>query len=248
MTTPSFELATMDAVDFLTRLDDESVDCIVTDPAYESLEKHRAIGTTTRLQAWFQIFRNSRFPDLLREAQRVLVPNAHLYVMSDQETAFVIRPMIESLGLTWWKLIIWAKTKAGTEEPSAGMGYHYRAAHEVITFAEKGKRRLNDLGIPDVLPFPRVRTAWDGSGPAYPTEKPVGLSRVLIEQSTAPGELVVDPFLGSGSTGEAALLAGRNFAGCDVAPDAVRRAGLRLARHGTAGLVTRDRKQGELFG
>jgi site-specific DNA-methyltransferase (adenine-specific) len=81
-------------------------------------------------------------------------------------------------------------------------------------FFEKGKRRLNDLGVPDVLAFDRVHGG-------YPTEKPVDLLRVLVTQSSIPGELVIDPFTGSCSTGEAARLEGRRFAGCDVKASAV---------------------------
>lgn len=220
-----FHVARLDCVAFLASLEDESVDLIVTDPAYESLEKHRAHGTTTRLTAdWFAIFKNERFPELLRECFRVLKPGTHLYVYSDQETMFVTKPMAEAAGFTWWKHLVWSKTKRDGDEPAAGMGYHYRASHEVIGFYEKGKRRLNDLGVCDVLPAPRVR--------GYPTEKPVSVSRTLIEQSSAPGELVVDCFMGSASVGEAALLAGRRFAGCDVAERSIALARERLTRAG----------------
>ena len=64
---PTFQLHQQDAVDWLRSLPDASVDLIVTDPPYESLEKHRRIGTTTRLKnskassnVWFQIFPNDR--------------------------------------------------------------------------------------------------------------------------------------------------------------------------------------------
>jgi hypothetical protein len=55
----------------------------------------------------------------------------------------------------------------------------------------------------------------------YPTEKPVGLLTTLIEQSSSPGELVIDTFSGSGSCGEAALRAGRLYAGADVSEKAI---------------------------
>jgi site-specific DNA-methyltransferase (adenine-specific) len=102
------------------------------------------------------------------------------------------------------------------------MGYHYRARYECILFFEKGKRRLSDLGIPDIIEAPRV---YNG----YPTEKPVEVADVLIRQSSAPGELVIDPFMGSGSTGVAAVRAGRRFAGTDVNEGAVRITAERLA-------------------
>jgi len=90
-----------------------------------------------------------------------------------------------------------------------------------VLFFEKGKRKLNDLGVPDVLSFPRV----DGG---YPTEKPVGLSEVLVRQSTDEHEIVCDPFMGSGSVGVAALNLGRRFVGNDLADAAIETARKRL--------------------
>jgi site-specific DNA-methyltransferase (adenine-specific) len=102
------------------------------------------------------------------------------------------------------------------------MGYHYRARYEFILFFEKGKRRLNDLGVADVISARRIRGG-------YPAEKPVAVSEVLISQSSRPGELVADPFMGSGSVGVAAVKLGRSFTGNDLNPEAVRIAGQRLA-------------------
>src|SRR5215510_2778821 len=88
----SFDLAAHDAVVWLRELLSESVDVVVTDPAYESLEKHRAIGTTTRLKHskassndWFKIFPNARFGELFQEVYRVLKRNTHLYLFCDPE-------------------------------------------------------------------------------------------------------------------------------------------------------------------
>ena len=74
----------IDAVDWLATLESESVDLIITDPPYESLEKHRKIGTTTRLKVskssnnqWFKIFPNDRFESLFKQVYRVLSKNAH---------------------------------------------------------------------------------------------------------------------------------------------------------------------------
>lgn len=209
---PTFSVAMEDAVGWLSKLDAESVDLVITDPPYESLEKHRAIGTTTRLKHsksssnnWFSIFPNNRFEELLVEIYRVLKRNSHFYLFCDQETAFLIKPIGEKVGFKFWKPIIWDKKKIG-------MGYHYRARYEFILFFEKGKRKLQDLSVPDILEFPRVYRG-------YPTEKPVELSEVLVKQSSCLGDTVCDPFMGSGSVGRAALRQDRNFIGCDLSPD-----------------------------
>lgn len=210
-----------DAVDWLRTLEPGSVDLVITDPAYESLEKHRAIGTTTRLKQseassndWFAIFPNARFEELFRELWRVMARDTHLYFFCDAETMFVAKPIAEAVGFQFWKPLIWDKRKIG-------MGYHYRSRYELILFFEKGKRRLASMAVPDVLEVPRV---YDG----YPTEKPVSLCRVLVEQSSVPGELVVDPFMGSGSAGVAAIDLRRAFLGNDLSPRSVELAGERL--------------------
>jgi site-specific DNA-methyltransferase (adenine-specific) len=111
------------------------------------------------------------------------------------------------------------------DKKTIGMGYHYRARYEFILFFEKGKRRLSDLGIADVISVPRIHRG-------YPAEKPPAVSEVLIKQSSTPGELVADPFMGSGSVGVAALKAGRRFSGTDLNAEAVRLTADRLAQFG----------------
>ena len=207
-----------DAFDLLRSLAPESVDLVVTDPPYESLQIHRARGTTTRLTTnWFATVPNERLPELLREVYRALKPDRHFYLFCDEVTADVIKqqqnvggPRLPngarrcSCGFTYWKEILWAKTTLDGAKIRGGTGYHYRAASERILFFEKGKRALNDLGIPDVLMAPRA-------GVPGPAVKPAGILRTLIAQSTQAGELVVDPFCGSGVAGVEARKLERRF-------------------------------------
>lgn len=202
-----------DAVDWLHMQPNQSVNLIVTDPAYQSLEKHRAKGTTTRLKnsdassnEWFAIFPNDRYLDFFIEAYRVLDDNSHMYVMCDQETGLIIKPIAEKVGFKFWKFITWDKC-------AMGMGYHYRNQTEWVMFLEKGKRKLNNLGMCDVLRHKRVRNG-------YPTEKPIELYGDLIMQSSQPGEVVADPFFGSGNGLVKAALEYRIAIGTDIAPAA----------------------------
>jgi len=236
-----FELATQDAVRWLADQPAESIDLLITDPAYESLEKHRAIGTTTRLKHsksssndWFRIFPNARFGELFREVYRVLKPDTHFYLLCDAETMFVAKPEAEAAGFRFWKPIVWDKC-------TIGMGYHYRARYELILFFEKGKRRLNDLGVADVIAVPRIRGG-------YPAEKPIEIADVLVRQSSQEGDVVADPFMGSASVGVAALRAGRSFLGNDLNPEALRIAQMRLqeiSRGRTPAEVDAERKTGQ---
>jgi site-specific DNA-methyltransferase (adenine-specific) len=209
-----FSLYQGDAVDWLRSLPPACVDLIITDPPYESLEKHRSIGTTTRLKHskassndWFQIFPNDRFESLFTELYRVLKLNRHFYLFCDAETMFIVKPIAEQVGFKFWKPIVWDKQKIG-------MGYHYRARYEFILFFEKGKRKLNNLSVADIIEVPRIFRG-------YPTEKPAGVSAILLQQSANAGELVIDPFMGSGSVGVAALQNRCQFWGNDICDEAV---------------------------
>lgn len=220
-----YRLDCEDAVEWLRGLPPLSVDLVVTDPPYESLEKHRAVGTTTRLKHskassndWFEVFPNVRFPELLVEIHRVLKKDRHFYMHCDAETMFVVKPLAEAVGFRFWKPLVWDKRMIG-------MGYHYRARYEFILFFEKGKRKLNNLSIPDILQATRIRGG-------YPTEKPIELASVLIEQSTGSAEIVADPFCGSGSAGAAAVKLGRSFVGNDKCAEAVEATRTRLEEAG----------------
>lgn len=218
-----FNLSNDDAISFLKSKEDSSINLLITDPPYESLEKHRKIGTTTRLKnsksssnQWFEIFPNSRFEELFKEIYRVLSKNSHFYLFCDQETAFIAKPIAEKAGFKFWKPIIWDKM-------AIGMGYHYRARYEFILFFEKGKRKLKDLSVPDVLQEKRI---WRG----YPTEKPINLAKTLIMQSSDEGDIVVDPFCGAGFVGCASAELNRNFEGNDLSDEAIKRTQERIEK------------------
>jgi site-specific DNA-methyltransferase (adenine-specific) len=206
-----------DALAWMQSLEDECADLVVTDPAYSSLEKHRKRGTKTRLKKssgsdnqWFPVVSNAYLHMVMWEFYRILKPNTHCYVMCDEETLGHLKDYGREVGFTFWKSLIWDKGRMG-------MGYHYRGQCERIAFFEKGKRhKLNNLGVSDVLPFKRVDGVGKKKGDPYPTEKPVDLLKVLIENSSDEGETVLDCFMGSGSTMEAAVTTGRNFWGTDI--------------------------------
>lgn len=79
---------------------------------------------------------------------------------------FLVKLIVESVGFKFWKFIVWDKCVIG-------MGYYYCVRYEFILFFEKGKRKLNDLSVFDVLEYKRV---WKG----YLIEKLVEFLEVLI--------------------------------------------------------------------
>lgn len=237
----------VDAVEGLKRLPDGSVDLILSDPAYCSMEKHRAVGSTTRLKRsdassndWFPVVQFDYFDEYMRQCHRVLKRGSYMFTMCDDETSDELKPRIVAAGFTWRRRLVWFKhsenpqpqkcefcrsemccrvcgTQRMEHNPMMGMGYPFRRAYEFIIFAEKGKR-----------PAPDDRTVLDvfedpaiKRPDAYPTEKPQSLLKRLISQATDEGAWVVDPFSGSGSALLAARSLGRRAIGFDVTPKAI---------------------------
>ena len=201
-----------DAWKFARLMPSESVALIATDPPWTALDKHRAVGTTTRLtqRSWFQ----TRDVDkgLLQNMARILQKGRHMYLFHPAlnedtiKTVAQLSQWADEVGLTFKKAIVWDKQ-------SMGMGYCYRYQHELVLFLSKGKaRKLNDLGVSDVMPFKRVSQKTQ----VHDCQKPVELLKLLIRESTDKGEIVADFFAGSGSTGEACKALGRNYIMVDV--------------------------------
>lgn len=231
-----------DVFEAIKLIPDNSVDLIVTDMPYESLEKYRdskrrikeyekkkkegnLTGTRIpRLRDWFDIIPNSSIPLLLDEFYRVMVENSHLYMFCDDETSDVIANVVKHQwadrgknNFTWWKRIVWDKE-------ARGQGYHYANQHEFVIFLEKGKRKLNSFSHRSVLKCKRVRK------PLRATQKPEELTDVFILNSSNPGDLVFDPFVGCGGVGISAISNDREFLGFDSDKRAVRISRERLKR------------------
>ena len=140
-----FNLSNQDAVQWLRSIDSESIDLFITDPPYESLEKHRAIGTTTRLKHskaasndWFEIFPNSRFEELFAEIYRVLKKDTHFYLFTDVETMFVAKPLAEKVGFRFWKPVVWDKC----------------LGPDTLVWTTRGTMRIADLSVGDEVATP----------------------------------------------------------------------------------------------
>jgi len=213
----SFEIRTQDCIEFLRDLPDESVDLIVTDPAYSGMNQHmrfghgRIVGHYGRSdnQRWFHEFSDDpeSYRVFLRECHRVLRQDRHVYIMFDSFSMLslgaLVREFFDVKGVVVW------------DKVHLGMGHYFRRRHEQIVFASKGRRKLSRRDLPDVWAVPRIHRA------AYPTQKPVRLFELMLEASAEPGFAVCDPFCGSGASAVAAVRQGCDFIGADIDPRAV---------------------------
>ena len=193
----------------------ESFDCVVTDPPYWTLDKHRGTGTTTRLggnreaskqSGWFKTIDHNELMQFASLVYTTLKKNHHAYVMSDGQT---LRYALNYFGDLFdnVKPLVWDKV-------NQGMGYHYRCRHEFFLMCDKGKnRQTNSKSVPDVWTVPMIRGG-------YPTEKPVELMKIPIANSTNESDLVCDPFMGGGSTLVAVKQLNRRAIGFDISEEA----------------------------
>lgn len=150
----------------------------------------------------FTWFIRSVFSDLRQR----LVQGAHVYVFIDWRQTPNVYGMLEACGYRVNHCLVWAK-------PHYGMGAYWRNQHEHIVFASNGMpNEMRDHGKGSVLNFTNVSPA----ARVHPTEKPVDLLCDIID--AIPGDDVFDPFMGSGSTGVAAIKRGRRFIGCEINP------------------------------
>ena len=214
----------IDALIGCEQIESNSIDMIFTDPPYWTLNKWRNIGTTTRLggnkdkskqSGWFETIDHEYLFQFMCECYRVLKKDTHLFLMCDGQTLKYVLDYGDKVGFNYTKPLVWDKV-------NIGMGYHLRNKHEFIVMFDKGKnRKPKNMSIPDIIPIPMVR---DG----YPTEKPKALPKLFVEQFTDEGQLVLDPFSGSGSSLIAAKECSRHYIGFDISDDAVIESNRRL--------------------
>jgi site-specific DNA-methyltransferase (adenine-specific) len=214
---PQWRIEQAACLAFLASLPDRSVDVITTDPAYSGMNQHMSFGrgrivgryADSDNDRWFTEFRDdpATFVAFLRECYRVLADGGHIYVMFDSFSLLSLGHLMREV-FAVKNVIVWDKV-------NLGMGHYFRRRHETIVFATKGHRRLSRRDLPDVWAIKRIHRAL------YPTQKPVALFTKMLSGSAEPGMMVCDPFVGSGSSAVAALLAGCAVAASDVDPRAV---------------------------
>jgi site-specific DNA-methyltransferase (adenine-specific) len=211
-----------DALDTMRSL--ERVDAIVTDPPYCSGSVGEAQRTAAKGQGlrsenirrlgWFvgDNMGTAGLTFLLRsvafQGLEILNPEGSMLLFCDWRMVPNLAPAIESAGLRYQNMIVWDKGHMG-------MGQGFRAQHEIILHYTAGSPKYHHLGTSNVLKAARVG-AQDRE---HQTQKPLELMEQLIRVVCAPDGIVLDPFMGSGATGCAALKTGRQFVGIERDPD-----------------------------
>ncbi len=204
------------AMELLTTLDDSSVDLIVTDPPYRTISggsgptsrmHRRPAGILSKNDGRIFAHNDVAFSDYLPEMFRVLKSPGHLYLMLNFLNLEAGLAEVRAAGFDVHNLLIWQKNNVTPNR-------WYMKNVEYVIFARKGPARaINDKGAKTCHAFDNVR------GKTHPTEKPVALMEHYVLNSSLPGDVVLDPFMGTGSTGVAAVKNGRLFIGAEIDPD-----------------------------
>src|SRR3990167_4276025 len=204
----------VDCIDALKEIADHSIDLIVTDPPYFL----PAVHYNTRKQfsrnfADLGILEHF-FKDIFREIKRVIKPSGKIYMFCDCQSYplfyYHMYPFCKSV-----RPLIWDKKTSIN-------GYSWRHQHEIIIFAEMPEAKPIPSGDGDILRFSAVKV----DNRLHPAEKPIELLASLIKKSSDEGDLVLDPFMGGGSTALACRSVNRKFIGfeksveyCKIAND-----------------------------
>jgi len=218
----------VDALTLLAALPDESVDLIATDPlygiGYKPGQRSGFGGKTRRMAAGYTV-KDDFDASWLPEAARVLKDGGAFYMCARWDVLERWKNAVNASGLRVKQRIIWDKGHWGQGDLD-----YYGSQTEDVLFAVKGKHELRwDKRFGNVWRIGGQGNIWNENRAKYNiTQKPILLMARMIELSSRQGDLVLDPFMGSGTTLVAAKRLKRHFLGCDIDLEQVNFATLRL--------------------
>jgi site-specific DNA-methyltransferase (adenine-specific) len=244
---PDHRLLLGDSVELLERLPEASIDLIFADPPYLLSNGGTTCSSGKRVSVHKGAWDSSGGlaadhewnKKWLRACRRVLKPSGTIWVSGTQHVIFSIGFAMQEIGyhllntITWFKpnaspnlacrffthsteIVLWA---APARSKPLAHTFHYREMK-----AENGGKQMRDLWE---LPEPDgAQVIWSLPTPPksekklgkHPTQKPRTLLDRIVRAGSSPGEVVLDPFNGSGTTGVAALATGRRYIGIDLDP------------------------------
>ncbi|RFC68834.1 MULTISPECIES: site-specific DNA-methyltransferase [Mesorhizobium] len=226
-----------DCVAALNALPDKCVDLIFADPPYNlQLEGELHRPDQSKVDAvndhWDQFDSFEAYDAFTRAwllaARRVLKPGGTIWVIGSYHNIFRVGAKMQDLG--YWILndVIWRKTN-----PMPNFrGRRFQNAHETLIWAAKDQKdkgyTFNYEAMKAANDDVQMRSDWlfpictgaerlkdDNGEKVHPTQKPEALLARILMASTKPGDIVLDPFFGSGTTGAVAKRLGRNFVGVE---------------------------------
>lgn len=194
----------------------EAVDHVISDPPYED-ELHKAVGRIRRIDGRAMIktlgFDGVNADRAAIAAQCVRVSNGWCILFTLAEGVRAWRDELQAVGAKYDTCIAWVKPDSTPRMNGQGPARGFECA--VTAWCHSGHRSWNAGGKRGV--YTHLVNNPERTG-RHPTEKPRRLMAELVADFTKPGQTVCDPFMGSGTTGVAAVQAGRAFIGIERDP------------------------------
>ncbi|MDH3263484.1 MAG: site-specific DNA-methyltransferase [Paracoccaceae bacterium] len=230
------EILAGDCIEVMRGLPEASVDLVFADPPYNLQlrgELHRPDNSRVDAvdDAWdrFASFGTyDRFTrDWLAAARRLLKPEGAIWVIGSYHNIFRVGAAMQDLGFWLLNDVVWRKSNpmpnfrgkrfTNAHETliwaSKSEGAKYRFNYEALKALNEGVQMRSDWTIPLCTGHERLKDAEGGK--AHPTQKPEALLHRVLVATTNPGDVVLDPFFGTGTTGAVAKMLGRHWIGIE---------------------------------
>ena len=208
---PPGELIYGDCMEHLKTISDNSIDLVVTDPPYPVISggkphmKGQPSGMLSKNDGKIFNYNNIKPEMWIPEIYRILKSGSQCYIMVNTINLKRYLDVCDSCGFMLHNILVWEKNNV---TPSRW----YMKNGEFTLFLRKGKAKtINNVGSKMVHQFNNII-----GNKLHPTEKPIELMRFYIENSSNPGDTVLDPFMGSGSTIIACADCNRRFIGIEI--------------------------------
>jgi modification methylase len=244
-----------DSIRVMNELPAHSVDAVFADPPYNLQlggdllrPDHSHVDAVD--DAWDKFADFAAYDafttEWLKAAKRVLKPDGCLWVIGSYHNIFRVGAILQNLGFWILNDVVWCKSN-----PMPNFrGKRFTNAHETLIWASPSKdarpcfnyeamktmnddkQMRSDWHLPICSGNERLRT--DSGEKVHPTQKPLPLLYRVIMSSTKPGDVILDPFFGSGTTGAAAKLLGRHFIGIEREKTYAKHAERRIAQTSAA--------------
>ncbi len=240
-----------DCLNELKKIPEKSVDMIFADPPYfmqTSGDLNRSDGTRFKgVQETWDHFEDLHAYDnfcksWLLECRRLLKPKGSIWVIGSFQNIYRLGYLMQEMGFWILNEVVWRKTNA----PPNFMGTRLQSSHETLLWCSPKKGSsytFNYQTLKALNGGKQESSVWDIGiciGPErlkdkeghklHATQKPEQLLQKIILSCTKPGEIVLDPFMGTGTTGAVAKLLGRHFIGIEREPKYVEAARIRISK------------------
>jgi len=207
----TFSIHHGNCINWMATLADKSVDVTICDPPYSANVHANVRSVSSKGSKGVEIPFDAMTPDRMAgvAAEALRLTRRWTLFFTDFESIHLWKSAVLAAGLDYVRIGIWAKKRAAPQITGDRPGSW---AEAIIIAHPKGRKRWNGGGCGNVwtsdTEHDRLR--------AHPTQKPVPLMIELVSLFSEPGETILDPYSGSGSTGVAALRLGRHFVGAEM--------------------------------